>query len=126
MPKTYITIVCRQCGRIETVPNPDITGTYYGSGYTQVCCGNDMETIHRERIKHLNYRSLYGSVATVRDTSECAKVLTHDIDFRTAEIRVAAWLANGYSNMWGNTKPASAAVDIWEYYNNQRGGTCNG
>jgi hypothetical protein len=69
---------------------------------------------NRERWKILAYRSNYGRLATVEEISECAKLL--------------AELPNGavpYNRPFSKSEQA-VTVNIWDWYQDQKGGKCYG
>jgi hypothetical protein len=69
--------------------------------------------MNRERWKILCHRNNYGRLATMSEISECAATL-EQID---AERRLAEFKAKLNRTRYPN---------IWDFYHNQRGGSCNG
>jgi len=61
--------------------------------------------MNRDKWKILNHRNNYGRVATLQEISECAKVLNLNL---------------------GQALVRKVPANIWDYYQDRKGGRCYG
>jgi hypothetical protein len=118
---SYLEVRCQCMGEMVPIEYDTIAGRMTSSG--------DMngQNVSREKEKILKFSERYGGICDMDSYSECAKIMGA-LDTGLSLTRITTdGIEQGIVVQHNITEyEESGSQDIWKWYFNQRGGSCNG